>query len=375
MAFEMNDTYRLPSPFCGGRWLTSACIFDNIIDTLDFKFRENTELKRIAYVYKIWQYAWEARHGFLGITYPISSKHSMNPSKNATCALITISHNERKMFPIWLRYYLRHFDPTDIYVLDHLTTDGSLDNLPKGVHKYKMEGNKYAMPVRFRSILIQAWEDRLLRAGYKCVVFSDTDEIIVANPRSYKEGLKDFLYEFANGPELYYRVTAMELAHMAYGNGSASTQEPPLDWSKSVLAQRHFMVMDRATAQYNKPLLTKVPIAYTPGFHKFYDFHRNKFCKDHKDLVMFHMRSMDYDYCLEREQAKFNMTKKMEPIELHTGYASHWNLYEKDKKSGELCKYANSCFQGQLNEKTVFWDNTGTFPVQRLDPVWNEVDL
>lgn len=46
-----------------------------------------------------------------------------------------------------------------------------------------------------------------------------------------------------------------------------------------------------------------------------------------------------------------------------------------DKKTGELCKYANACFQGPLHAATKFWDNTGTFPVQRLDPKWNLVDL
>ena len=50
------------------------------------------------------------------------------------------------------------------------------------------------------------YQDRLLRGGYKCVVFSDTDEIIIANPLAYKEGLKSFLEKFAAEDNLYYRV-------------------------------------------------------------------------------------------------------------------------------------------------------------------------
>lgn len=80
-------------------------------------------------------------------------------------------------------------------------------------------GNKYAMPVQYRSLVIKIWIDRLLRSGYKCVVFSDTDEIVAANPLVYHRGLADYLRRFTsdNVTDFAMRVTAIEVAHMAYG--------------------------------------------------------------------------------------------------------------------------------------------------------------
>lgn len=367
--FELNETTRVKNGMCSSRWLTTDCIHSEIAHLIERDY--DFELGRLI---KIWIYAWATRHDFLGITFPVASKSSLKPKPTATCALTTIVHNEKDLFPIWIRYYLRHFKPEDIFVYDHLTSDSTLDVLPLGVHLEKMEGNKYLMPVRFRSIFIGKKQDFLLRQGYKCVVFADTDEIIAANPEKYKGGLQDFFRAFvADELKLYYRVEALEIAHMGYGNGSKSTQEPPIDWSKNLMAQRHFYVPDN---YYNKPLLVKVPAAYKPGFHKFYDIHRDrKVSVDIENFVMFHLRSIDYDFCLKREEVKYNMTHGMETIELHTGYASHWNQYTNDKKHGLLCKFANACFKGPLTDQTIFYDNTGQFLIKKMPNVWHMVDV
>ncbi len=42
---------------------------------------------------------------------------------------------------------------------------------------------------------------------------------------------------------------------------------------------------------------------------------------------------------------------------------------------GELCKYAIGCHLGALTKDTKLWDNTGVFPMQMMDPIWNTVDL
>ena len=160
---------------------------------------------------------------------------------------------------------------------------------------------------------------------------------------------------------------------MSYGNGKPSSQEKPLNWNESILAQRSYFAWDRV---YNKPLLTKVPLAYRPGFHRLYNYRLDKTVETDPDLVMFHLRSMDATFCLEREEVKYNMTKKMEPRELNAGYASHWNSYEQNKKTGELCKYAIGCYLGEYQENvTKFFDNTGVFPMFKLEEYWKVIDL
>ena len=38
---------------------------------------------------------------------------------------------------------------------------------------------------------------RLLRAGYKCVLFTEVDEMIVTDPKHYPLGLKEYMKSFA----------------------------------------------------------------------------------------------------------------------------------------------------------------------------------
>ena len=154
---------------------------------------------------------------------------------------------------------------------------------------------------------------------------------------------------------------------MSYGNGTPSTHEPPIDWKKPILKQRRYYALD---PRYNKPLLSKVPLTYRPGFHKTYEFKLNDMIPTDPDLIMFHLRSVDVDFCMSREVVKFNMTRDMEPFELSKGYAYHWNQYLESKKSGELCKYAVASFLGVESNKTLYWDNTGIYPMAKLEDYW-----
>jgi len=322
-----------------------------------------------------WAYVWQARHGFAGTAFAKARKSSHRPySNNTSCALVSIVHNERRLFKIWLRYYRRHFMDEDIFILDHQTDDGSLKNLPEGINYIKLYGNKFLMPVAYRSHVIQTYQDRLLRGGYKCVVFSDTDEIIVANPVVYKEGLKSFLTKFADdSTKLYYRVVGRELAHLAYGNGTVGSGEPPLDWDKSILSQRSYYVPDN---YYNKPLLTKVPLSYKHGFHRLWDPQTDYHTPyEPENLHMLHIRSMDLTFCMEREEEKYAMTLKMDPKEIMIGMASHWANFNSTKRTGELCRYANGGYFGVLKNTTNLYDNRGEIDLMRLEPHWRLVDL
>lgn len=289
----------------------------------------------------------------------------------STCGVITIVRDEKDLLPIWLRYYSRHIPLPDMYILDHLTEDNSTHpgQLPGNINYRVLYGNTYAMPVVFRSWTINKYQDRLLRYGYKCVIFGDTDELIVPSPKEYPKGLEGYLTKFLADPKrLYHRVHALEVGHVSYGNGSDSTVEPPFDWNNPyILQQRKTYIPDH---MYDKPLLTKIPLRYKAGFHKL--FTRDKVEVD-PDLVMLHMRSFDWDFCSYREEQKFNLSKLMKPEELASGMASHWRTYLKDKKTGELCRYAKSSFFGEQKEDTRYLDNTGRIAMQTFEPEWKSV--
>ena len=331
--------------------LTGDDFFEEILSGLNDALGEKSPyIARLVKVMKSWMRIWLARKGFLRFLFPVSRirSHGPHPTGNQ-CALITISYNEKELLPIWHKYYSKFFAAEDIYILDHMSTDGSADpsKFPPGTRVQKWTHANFKMPVGYRSWMIETLQDRFLRFGYKCVLFSDVDELIVPSPASYPEGLNQYLKKFlANDKLLRVRSTAREIGHMTYGNGSEATHEPPLDWSKPILQQRRYFAYD---ARYNKPLLTKVPITYRPGFHRTFDFKLNDAIFLDKDLVMFHLRSLDKDFCMNREVQKFGMIKDMDPYEISIGMASHWNQLKEQNKTGELCKYTIAAYRGVEN--------------------------
>jgi hypothetical protein len=243
------------------------------------------------------------------------------------------------------------------------------DNIPEGVNVKLLEGSKYLMPMYFRSSVVQLYQDRLLRAGYACVLFTDTDEMVVPNPMKYPQGLKQYLSNFVASKLPYIRVDAYELGHMSYGNGTLESQEKKLDWNRPILQQRKYYVKD---PKYNKLLLTKTKLAYRPGFHRLYDHKLEKVPTD-ENLVLFHLRSMDYDFCMKKEVEKLEMTRNMEQDELNVGFAEHWFTSERNPKY--VCMYAIACYSGELLNSTTVFDNTGVFPMRRLEDYWQHADL
>ncbi len=368
----------------GGSDPWTTCLMLRLAQNISYSFgKQYPQLEALSVTMREWAHMYDARHQYFNNAFAFASRSSLHPFKKAKvskakCAMVTITHNEQVLLPIWIRYHMKHFDPEDIYIFDHLTDDGSTHSsqIPQGINFAKLEGNKHKMPVRFRSRTIKGIQERLLRDGYKCVVFSDVDEILIPNPLYYPGGLQNYLENFVSDDKRYIVAgTAWEVAHMSYGNGTDSTTEPKLRWNESILAQRRFVFID---PQYNKPLITKVPLTYSPGFHELQSdyFHRKPAVIVDPELIMFHLRSVDITFCLEREIQKHNMTKEMQQDELLEGMANHWSLYELAKSNGELCRFAIGCWLGEfIKNVTIAYDNTGKMPLMEIPPYWNLVDL
>lgn len=371
--------------YCLGKWLPSECFFYDLVMNLEqvtpqIAAEHRPYMQKLVELIQTWMEFWNLRHSYLSLLYPRALHSSLFlPGKSGNVALITISHNEKQLLPIWVRYYSRHFNATDIFIIDHKTSDGSIEAFRmNGFHFLKMQGSdaNYLMPVRFRSLFVKSQVDLLLRAGYSSVLFTDVDELVAANPIMYPRGLRGFLDLFVKSKNEYFRFSGYELCHLAFGNGSIETQEPPLDWSRSILTQRGYYVRDRT---YDKPLLVKVPVSWKPGFHKLANIKRDKMVpNDEHNVVMFHLRSMSFNFCHSREEAKGNMSMGMDPNELSAGFAMHW---QKNKNRGhgknnvELCRYANCGFHGVLTNNTVFIENTGTINILALNPIWRTVEM
>ena len=154
------------------------------------------------------------------------------------------------------------------------------------------------MPHNFLNRQVELHQQRLLRSGYSCVLFTEIDEMIVPDPDQYPGGLKEYLNKFAqNSSLLHIRPQGYEMVHRNFSSVS-NEREKNIDWTKSILAQRKFVF---PSPGYSKPLLSKIPLLYVPGFHTTVGV----VVETDTSLRLFHLHSVDYEYCNTREQSKF----------------------------------------------------------------------
>jgi hypothetical protein len=192
-------------------------------------------------------------------------------------AVFTIVQNEPVFLPIWLGYYARYFDPSDIYVLDHDSTDGSTDAIATSCNHLRVHRDK-SFDHRWLRDTVAAFQAFLLRS-YENVLFAEADEFVVADPSVYS-GLDDYVVRFRAQA---IRCAGFNVAHYP-------DEEPPLRFDRPILAQRRYW---RASRLYCKPLLAKVPLSWAFGFHS--DRRIHGLPMDPR-LLLLHLRCVDYDY-------------------------------------------------------------------------------
>ena len=168
-------------------------------------------------------------------------------------AVFTIARNEPVFLPLWLRYYGRHFDPADIYVLDHDSSDGSTAD-PAGAFT--------RVPIHRDRIFDHMWlkgtvEDfqAFLLRSYGAVLFAEVDELVIADPSRYS-GLGAYVGAL-DGPAAC--CTGYSVVHYP------DEGERPLDFERPVLAQRRYW---HRSPPYSKRLLGRIPLAWNVGFHQ-----------------------------------------------------------------------------------------------------------
>jgi hypothetical protein len=216
-------------------------------------------------------------------------------------AAFTIVRNEARYLPIWLDYYGRHFDPGDIYVLDHDTTDGSTAAIRDSctvvpVHRDRIWDHVWLTGV------VEDFQAFLLRT-YETVLFTDVDEFIVPDPARH-DGIAAYM-ESTEGRAAC--CTGYNVVHYP-------DEEPALDFSRRpLLEQRRYW---RPSPQYSKRLIGRVPLRWGVGFHREFNVPE---AEPDPDLYLVHLHRVDYEDCLERhreaaggrwseEDLKFNLS-------------------------------------------------------------------
>ena len=179
---------------------------------------------------------------------PLARKH-IAASRLPRVAAVTMVYNEIELLPIWLRHNARQVGLENCFVVDHGSSDGSTDQIypanririprsPYDPHKQSVWNTDFC------SSLLQ-W--------YDYVIYSDVDEIIVADPN-----IAATITEFCRGhlpPVL--NVIGLNVQHLV-------DQEPGIDLNRPILQQRPYVFF---CSPMCKPLLISRKVVWSPGSH------------------------------------------------------------------------------------------------------------
>ncbi len=320
-------------------------------------------------------YLFNMRNGFHASYLPISSRSSKGPSPASPhqCAAFTIVHNETAMMSVWLRYYGKHL-PGAVWVLNHhsggddranqVHVDWDIVGSKVPVHVEQLWGDSFGFPMGFFIGQADLYQRRFLRYGYKCVVLSDVDEMLVPDPEKYPLGLSQYLASFVNNSATtVFRAEGHIIAHISTPDGTENLKiEPPIDFAKPILAQRHFYYPQ---PRYSKPLVSKIPLHYKPGFHTTFT---PAVIQCDTDLKLFHLRDVDKDFCLAREYQKFQLMRNAHQSEIDLALNGHILQYETMVKKGETCQFAQSTYYKKYGGA---FENLGKVKLVDLPEKWN----
>lgn len=206
--------------------------------------------------------------------------------RRKTLACVTMTYNEADMLPIWLRYYGAQVGAEACYVVDHGSNDGSTDNL-MGANRVRLPRSVLDNPKR--TAFIGEFCGALLKY-YDYVMYTDSDEIVVADPACYGS-LLDYV-QASRAPAT--SALGLNLLHRLH-------HEVHLDLEKPFLAQRSWV---HPVASMCKPLLIREPVRWSPGFHS---------CEKpivFDGLFLFHLAYMDLQTALRRQEKRRRTEKK-----------------------------------------------------------------
>ena len=193
-------------------------------------------------------------------------------------AIFTVVRNERIMLPIWLNYYRKHFDDSDIFVINSYHEPLNLGE----INVCTMDNAPYEI-----SWVTEVTNDCLISLldSYNYVMCVDADEFVV--PLQHDNSIKQYI-DYLNDNRINTVATyGFNLVH-------DYNTEPKLDLSLPILNQRKYIVRDYF---YDKPLLTKYPLILAHGLHSA----EPRCYNTDTNLVLLHLKSMDYDILMQRQ--------------------------------------------------------------------------
>jgi len=259
-----------------------------------------------------------------------ASRKPKSASGQFRAAVITMVYNEAFFLPLWYRHYGSQVGYENLYVIDHGSTDGSVDS--RLCNQIKIPRDNF--DDKTRAAMVSALHKSLLNY-FDTVIYTDCDEFIVVRPSKF-ESLLAYLQQQPH--ETIRCVGVNVLPH--------EPNMPPLDLNSPILLQRPFGF---ATHWYFKPLISAVVTVWHPGFHG---------CDIPAaldlDVWLFHLKLADFQYGLERQE-------ELREIEWSNGQGA--KLPNADQMGGFLAQLQSECRDQRFEDvdlNKVFLDKKNT---------------
>lgn len=196
--------------------------------------------------------------------------------------VFTVVDDGSHFFDIWYKYYSKHFDEKDIYIID----------VGKGAVTSGLGCNIVPLNLNIADLAslnqeVNEFKSKLLKT-YKWVVFADNDEIIY-----HKDGLGPYIdaleteYATCRGYDI---IQSIRTECVVRGKNRINLfTEDVMDWSAPVLSQRKYW---QSNTIYNKTPITSIDFTWSKGQHRCdrYDI------KNNTGLLLLHLKQVDYDY-------------------------------------------------------------------------------
>lgn len=190
-------------------------------------------------------------------------------------AALTMSYNEPVWARVWAQHYARQVGAEHCFLMDHGSDDGSADGLGVTVERLA----RSALDEDERAARVSARAAVLLET-YDAVVHTDVDELVVADPRRFRD-LRAFA---ASRPADVVTAVGLDVQHVA-------GEEAALDPARAIGSQRGWV---RFSAAMCKPVFVRRAVTWAPGFHRCDSPVRTG------GLFLFHLRYSDVGLGLRR---------------------------------------------------------------------------